>query len=87
VGDLETTTSLRNDCRELAGAVCATFEDDLQRFAGLEREHLVNLMDIARVKEDRDEATLIDMWLLAFFDPQVIKGNFRAPAPGTRGRR
>ena len=77
---------IRGEAKDIAADYCTANAADLTRFQGLEREHLVNLISIARTQGNADEATIIDMWLLANFEPQIIRGNFRQPAPGT-GRR
>lgn len=79
------TKTARSECKDIAADYFEANPGDFARFQGLEREHLVNLISIARTQGNADEATLIDMWLLVHFEPQVIRGNFRQPAPG-RGR-
>lgn len=92
IADLSTAAfaerdAIRAECKTLAGAYITAHRDDLARFEGLGIEHLVNLITIARHRGDEDERILIDMWLLANFEPQRIRGNFRAPAPGSGRRR
>lgn len=77
---------IRGECKDIAGDYFEARPNDFKRFEGLNREHLVNLISIARHRDDAEEALLIDMWLIAHFEPQIIRGNFRMPAPGT-GRR
>jgi len=75
--------ALRAECKAIAIAYCAANEAELQPlYGGLLIEHLVPLITVARARGNADEATIIDMWLLAKFEPQRIRGNFRAPAPG-----
>lgn len=73
--------AVRAEAKDIAAAYCTANAADLTRFHGLEREHLVSLITIARAQGNIDEATIIDMWLITNFEPQIIKGNFRQPAP------